>query len=265
MNENLTAHPHTNMYLPELTKLSKSLAPITYVTLPNLTTLSTKLSSFLSDASMTGITLSPTTAPFLTKSVIAYLSAPKSIKVDTAKWTETTLNAFDALPPSEWFPVVDLWRVGLAVDLIALTPVFSKLLPQLLSTKYLLREDLDSKPLLLTTIRLIANALASPALSSELLGETLRSSVTAIVVKALLDADKGVRKDGAGLGWSIVSRMWASREKGGQDCGEEWEIEVGSAVLEALERESEGEVGKLDLKALRNLCSTDCARCSLSA
>lgn len=71
--------------------------------------------------------------------------------------------------------------------------------------------------------------------------------VTRVVVRALLDADKGVRSAGAGLGWSVVGRVWASRaEESVEVGGEEWDVEVASAVVEALGRESESvDVGEL--------------------
>lgn len=74
-------------------------------------------------------------------------------------------------------------------------------------------------------------------------GNTLRPNVTKLVIKALLDQDKSVRSAGAGLVWSITGRFWNERNRGTstgiESVDEEWEVEIGSAVLEAIGREVE--------------------------
>ena len=249
------AHPHTKLSLPALTKLSHSLSPVTYPVLPSLPTLSSKLASFLTDASMTSPSLLPSTIPTLTFSVIAYLTSlptPPALPATplpptlTKDWTSATLNALCVLPRTEWFPLLDLWRIGLAHDLPRLSPTFATLLPQLLSEDYLLAPGINSKPLLLTTLRLLSNALPSPVLAGILLGEK-REEMTRVVVRALLAEDKGVRSCAAGLGWSVVGRLWSGRRGEG---GEEWEVEVTSALVEALRNEGESvEVGESFLGA----------------
>lgn len=245
----MTAHPHTKLSLPELTKLTKTLAPVTYLTLPNLPSLATKLNSFLADAAMTSSSIPTTTSLILTQTVIAFLQSPTATtKVPLRlpqQWSSATMNALENLPYTEWFPVLDLWRVGIALHPIELAESFSNLLPKILNEKYLLKDfKIESKALLITSIRLLSNALALPNLAKGLLnGNTLRPNVTKLVIKALLDQDKSVRSAGAGLVWSITGRFWNERNRGTstgiESVDEEWEVEIGSAVLEAIGREVE--------------------------
>ncbi|KAL8293100.1 hypothetical protein RQP46_000794 [Phenoliferia psychrophenolica] len=250
-------HPHENLPLPALRKLCKALGPVTYPTVPALPSLSTKLSSFFTDC--TSPSLAESTPTTLTKRVIAYLATlPTPPAAPTTPlspglvdaWKSATLNALAVLPPASWFPVLDLWRIGLARDGARLAPAFAGILPSLLSTvanPALLDSPDMIKPLLLTTLRLVSNALPIDTLVIALLSPAgAVQDTTRLVVRALLDADKSVRSVGAGLAWSIVGRVWQHRKKEDGEIvgGEEWEVEIACAILEALGREDESvEVG----------------------
>lgn len=248
-----TAHPHTKLSLPHLTALSRTLAPVTHTTFPALPALSTKLNSILTESAL------PTEySTTLTKTVISYLAAlPAPPNKPTSplppalvkSWSTATVRALDALPSKDWFPLIDLWRLALARDLgrlsssADLTAFFPSFVARLTPAETL---DGADKPLILTIVRLISNALPSASFGSSLLAQPALEGVTRVVVRALLDADKGVRSAGAGLGWSVVGRVWAGRAEQVEVGGEEWEVEVASAVLEALGRESESvDVGEL--------------------
>lgn len=151
-----------------------------------------------------------------------------------------------------WFPVLDLIRLALARDhqRLSVEPRFnSELLPGVLSrvtTTAVL--DKADKALLLTAIKLVSNALAAPALVHHVL---VSDGCPKLVVQALLFADKSVRSAGAGLVWSVIARVWSAQSRaedgsGGEAWqGEDWQVEIASAVLEALGREEESaEVGE---------------------
>lgn len=209
-------------------------------------TLSTKLTSILGPSSLPSEVITT-----LSKTVIAYLAAlpapPARATGNLApnfvqKWTAATAQALEKLEKKDWFPVLDLLRLGLARDLsrLAASADFVSFFPQLI-TRITSAETLDlaDKPLVLTLVRLVSNALPAPSLAASLLSPSALEGVTRVVIRALLDQDKGVRSAGAGLAWSLVGRVWKSRESGEQFGGEEWEVEVASAVLEALGREVE--------------------------
>lgn len=250
-----TAHPHTRLSLPHLSALTRTLAPVTHLTFPALPTLATKLSSILTPS-----TLPAEVTSTLSKTVVTYLAAlpaPPARATGTlspafvSDWTAATAQALEKLETKDWFPVLDLLRLGLARDLPRLgsSTEFTSFFPLLL-TRLTTSTTLDSadKPLILTIVRLISNALPSPPLAASSLAPSALEGVTRAVIRALLDQDKGVRSAGAGLAWSLVARVWKSRESGEELGGEEWEVEVASAVLEALGREAKSvDVGELSL------------------
>ncbi|ORY74499.1 PPPDE putative peptidase domain-domain-containing protein, partial [Leucosporidium creatinivorum] len=109
------AHPHTKLSLPHLTALSRTLAPVTHTAFPALPALSTKLNSILF-----ALTIPAESTTVLTKTVISYLATlpappakPTSPLPPTLlkSWSTATLQALDALPAKDWFPIVDLWRL----------------------------------------------------------------------------------------------------------------------------------------------------------
>ncbi|GAA5941745.1 uncharacterized protein JCM15063_002659 [Sporobolomyces koalae] len=249
-------HPHEKLNLPKLAKLSKSLAPITYTSFPPLTALASKLASSTTS-------LPPNTSSILSKVVTEYLSSlpiPPAAAPTTAlpstllePWLDATATALSTLStPGSKFPVVDLLRLALARDAARLStsPEFLKFLPSLIST---LVEDLDvpepDHPYLLTAIKLVSNLLISPILVARVLSKDCLPNVTKLLIRALLDEkDDKTRTHGAGLAWSIVTRIFARRignlERGNEETGElvdgvseEWETELAGAVLEALGRE----------------------------
>ena len=231
---------------------------MTYTTPPALPALSAKLSSFFAECDSPY--LSEGTPTVLTKRCVAYLAtlpAPPAVPTNALPpgfvdaWTAATLNALLTLPPSAYFPVLDLWRVGLARDGARLALSFAQTLPSVLTavaSPTLLDSDEMSKPLLTTTLRLVSNALPFDSLVLTLLSPAgAVQETTRLVVRALLDQDKGVRSIGAGLVWSIIGRVWQHRKKEDGEVfgGEEWECEVACAVLEALRREHESvEIGE---------------------
>lgn len=93
------------------------------------------------------------------------------------------------------------------------------------------------KPTLTTLLKLVSNSLLHPVLVEFLLEEAQVPGLTRLVVRGLLDDDKTVRSLGAGLAWSVVGRVRALVSDG--EGKEEWEVEIASAVVEALGREVE--------------------------
>ncbi|GAA5904725.1 uncharacterized protein JCM6883_003886 [Sporobolomyces salmoneus] len=241
-------HPHEKLTLLHLSKLTKTLSPITFTSFPPLPALSSKLVSSTS-------TLSPKDSSVLTKDVISYLSSlpvPPSPAPTTPfpstllePWLSSTLVALESLSnPSDKFPILDLLRLALARDATRLTsqPKFIEFLPKLLR---ILAKDLDqtcpSHPYLLTTSKFLSNLLISPISTGEILSNReCLENVTKLSIRALLDEeDEKMRSFGAGFGWSLVAKVYQQRigEEGAEAVGEEWESEFGGALLEALTRE----------------------------
>lgn len=263
-------HPHTKLALPALAKLSKSLGPITFTSFPPIDALSQKLDSSLSTSTLDG-----PSKDALAKRVPSYLRSlpapphgesrsPLPVGLLEA-WLPATERAVQTLPSSAKFPIIDLVRLALARDSarLAASPAFVAYLPSLISH---LATDLDhddpERPYLLTSLRLVCNALVSNLLTARLLASDILPHVTRLIIRALLDPhDPKMRSAGAGTAWSVVARVYAARvgeldlsiEKSAQhalggeggESGEEWEAEMASAILEALAKETESiEVGQ---------------------
>ncbi|GAA5933845.1 hypothetical protein JCM1841_001316 [Sporobolomyces salmonicolor] len=261
-------HPHSKLSLSSLSKLTRTLSPITYTSFPPLSSLSSKLAVSLSSCD-------PTTVDVLTQRVLPYLSrlptppasaSPAPFPSDLLEpWEKATLSALSTLSsPSDKFPVVDLVRLALVRDHARLSsePEFVAFVPTLIDR---LASDLDNDnardhAYLLTAVRLVSNTLVSPILVARVLAPDTLPNVTRLLIRALLDPDEKLRSAGAGLAWSVVARVYEARVGQGQGAGagvesgvdddvdevsghrggEDWEIELGcGAVLEALRREEE--------------------------
>lgn len=103
---------------------------------------------------------------------------------------------------------------------------------------------------------MLCNAFSHPVLSQQLLKSPTREKVTEVLVPSLLHADGLVRTAAASLTFDVSSVFQKARVeavksgRGIKPYGDErladWEVEIVSAVVEALDREKENEeVGEL--------------------
>ncbi|KAI0352609.1 DUF862-domain-containing protein [Trametes cingulata] len=272
-------HPHTKLFLPAVEALSTN--PILFTQVPALDTVSTKLASFID-----GAPSSPelqTAKQALTSAIVPLLKTrfpEKGSAAETAKkpafptpapllnsWAATTRTIAKALPPSQLFPLVDMWRLAVLDDAVAnwlATSASAATDPlQLFLDKALAVLDSadpsqksSARNFLLTLLRTLANGFAHTALGKTLLSRSApggkRAQVTRVVVAALLHDDAAVRTAAASLAFNVAAALQRSRiEKlRGVTAGsvpmeveedEEWEVELVSAVLEALGNETQSE------------------------
>ena len=116
-----------------------------------------------------------------------------------------------------------------------------------------------SRNYVLTVIRLLCNAFSHTALSQQLLSNSsMRDKITAeVLVPSLLHSDGLVRTAAASLAFDVSTVLQKSRVeavksgrgikpyRAAEDGFADWEVEMVSAVVEALDREKENEeVGK---------------------
>jgi hypothetical protein len=162
--------------------------------------------------------------------------------------TVTALVA--GLPAASLFPLLDVWRLAILEPTIA--PVTLAPLVELLSST---NASVTSCPraTLLTLLRLATNSLGT-SLSRSLLAsdDRARAAITGVLVQALLHPDRLVRVAAASLGFNVgawVQKGRVARAKGddavnglreNEEDGE-WEVELVSAVAEALANEEESE------------------------
>lgn len=270
-----TAHPHSLHKLPAVRAVS--LQPILFSQVPaSIDAPVSKLVSSIEalpqqtpELSAAKKTLSSSFAPFLKshlplKPDVRQTTRTKAAKLQVSEWsamTSTLLAAF-ASSPINIFPLIDLWRL-LVLDQSVSEGIHSLSGPYispLNAIQSYVATLVDGgavgdvpRPLLLTSLRLSANAFAyPPPPSSSNVAQQSRS----VLVASLLHSDASVRTAAASLAFNIASARHAplrsdyweeveKRERSGMEGEEESDVELVCALLEAVERETESEeVGK---------------------
>jgi len=271
-------HPHTSLSIPTIQALS--LNPIIFSQVPAFETVVSKLSSFIDDASWpTSVSQSKDqTKAVLLGTVLPYLKTrfrsappvdvktlPSATPAILTSWMQATSALALALPVESLFPLVDMWRLAFldpAVGswLAALTPTNPPTDPiSVFLTKTINALDNPSKGsrnYVLTVLRMLCNAFSHTTLSHQLLASslTMREKITAdVLVPSLLHSDGLVRTAAASLAFDVSTVLQKSRVeavKSGRGIGAygaaeggfaDWEVEMVSAVIEALDREKENE------------------------
>ena len=250
--------------------------PILFTQVPALDTVSTKLASFIDAApssaelQLAKQTIIGVVVPFLKSRFPGKdaSAAPKKPAIPASPQILTnlataTVALSNSLPLAQLFPLVDMWRLAVLDE-----PVASWLasaptpdpLQQLLDKLLTLLDSGDAaakasgRNYTLTVLRLLANGFAHAALARTLLAAAgKRAAVTRVVVAALLHEDAAVRTAAAGLAFDVAAALQRSRVerlRGASTAGpaavvveedEEWEVELVSAVLEALSNEVQSE------------------------
>jgi hypothetical protein len=265
------AHPHTSLSLPAVQALS--LNPILFTQVPALDTVLTKLSSFIDSASWPPTvpqsksqvkqTLTSTVSPYL-KSRFATPPPPQPPSATShilTSWSQTTSSLATVLPIPSLFPLVDLWRLALldpAVGAWTPSPDLDPITIFLAKATTALRGPPSTpspRNYILTTLRLLSNGFSSPTLARRLL-LTSRPAIATVLVPSLLHEDGAVRTAAASLAFNIAAFIQKGRV--GKVEGEiveavedeDWEVEIVSAVVEALDRETTSEdVGVYPLRS----------------
>ena len=269
MIESLTAHPHMALDLPSISSLSTKLILFTQV--PALDTVHDKLVFFvdsvasLANPSKIKDDLAQEIFPWLKQRYVEKSNAPTSPAV-VAAFGRTIADLAANLPTASMFPLFDVWRLAILEPTIAQATV-TPLVKVLASNS----ESISSSPraTLLTLLRLTTNALGTPSLARSLLlptgAQEARGALTSVLVQTLLHQDRLVRVAAASLAFNVgawVQRGRVARTKGGREevvdgirADEEdgeWEVELVSAVVEALAGEEESEdAGELYVSCAR--------------
>ncbi|KAI0074056.1 DUF862-domain-containing protein [Panus rudis PR-1116 ss-1] len=251
-------HPHIKLSMPAVDKLSTN--PILFTQVPPLDTVQSKLVAAIESSpnlSSTKVIITDEFVPYLKKRFPATPSSlppnaprPTVTSQSFAKWADATKTLVTSLTPAQLFPLVDLWRLAVLDDTIATlcasstTPdPIQTILLKSLSTLDNSEAQSFARNYILTSLRLLCNAYAHDTLSRQL----KRSTVTALLVNTLLHPDASVRTAAASLAFNISAsiqktRVTQVRARNGSVAGleedGEWEVELLSAVLEAIRNEN---------------------------
>lgn len=252
-----------------------SLNPILFTQVPALDSVNAKLLSFIDAAPSwppSSAQSQPQIKQTLTQAILPYLKSkfpgpnakvPASSKAQASPgllvpWARLTATLTDILSPAELFPLVDMWRLALLDPIVsswcASLPL-SKSSPDpialfLTKTTSALAASNAPRNFILIVLRMLSNGFSNASLTRVLLSNSARTEVTSLLVATLLHEDAAVRTAAASLAFNVAAYLQKGRVdkvKGGAGIDEDgdWEVEMTSAVMEALDREKGSEeVGK---------------------
>ncbi len=223
--------------------------------MPALDTVRDKLVSFIDstpsvqNSSVLKDDLTQTMFPWLKQRYAEKSKATATSPEVVAAFGRTVTALATELPAASLFPLLDVWRLAILEPTIAQVTLAP--LVQVLSST---NKSVASSPraTLLTLLRLASNSLGT-SLSRSLLSDVrARAALTGVLVQALLHPDRLVRVAAASLGFNVgawvqkgrITRARGEDEVNGLREGEEdgeWEVELVSAVAEALANEEESE------------------------
>ncbi|PCH40280.1 DUF862-domain-containing protein [Wolfiporia cocos MD-104 SS10] len=261
-------HPHTSLPLPVVEALSTN--PILFTQPPAYDNLLNKLSSFIDASSPSHQVLEAKEQIITRRTMSLYLSArfpsdrnaspPKGLSASPqliSSWSASTRTITQALPTAQVFPLVDLWRLALLDEAVgtwcatnpsAINPVhiFLRKADEALSAS-----QSEARNFILIALRMLANAFACSVLAKDLLSAAgQRVAATKVIVSSLLHADTAVRTAAASLAFNVAAFLQKGRvdkirgasatDNEVEEDGE-WEVELVSAVLEALSNEGQSE------------------------
>ncbi|KAG1776191.1 PPPDE putative peptidase domain-containing protein [Suillus placidus] len=242
-------HPHTVLSLPAIEAIP--LNAILSSQVPNLDIVLAKVTGFIDAApSWSGSATKEDTRQILAKNIIPYLkargsSSPSNISFEP--WKDATTSLATNLSAGELFPIADMWRVALLKPAVCGWSA-TKLGPESPILVLLSKAEGAPRSYTLTLLKMISNAFANKVIARELLLSS-RSSITAVLVAALLHDDATVRLAAASLAFNMAAhlqRLRIEKVRGsveGDDVGEneDWDVEMTSALLEVIEREKANE------------------------
>ncbi|KAF8737126.1 hypothetical protein AX14_013405 [Amanita brunnescens Koide BX004] len=258
-------HPHTNLLLPFIQKISFD--PILFTRVPAIDAVIAKLDAFIDstlwpdhDKTQVKALINDTVSPYfrarLTTGGKLQGQFPSATSAMLSSWSQASRKLIDALPTESLFPMIDLWRL-LVLDPAAETwmasqPNFDQHPLSLLLAGIDNTIASTSRNYILTALRLFANVFASPLIALKLVLGPQRQKLTAFIIQTLLHDDVMVKNASASLIFNYSAALQRNRvestigttmqSKSIQiDEDEDWEVEIVSAIIEALKREEESE------------------------
>lgn len=252
-----------------------SLNPILFTQVPALEAVFAKFVTFVDGAAVstpTGFNNYEINA-MLTSRILPYLQGRAALisgKVKTAPgahpdmltgWARNTAVLASALPMAQLFPLIDMWRLALldpAVTTIlsSLSPAHNPVFLLLGRAQKALGESTSNgvstiRNTVLTALRMLSNALGVDTLARMLCGAPdARARMMDVLVPCLLHEDAAVRTAAASAAFNVAAFLQRGRvdqvrsgrsDAVGSELEGDWEVEMVSAVVEAIGRETTSE------------------------
>ncbi|KAI7867361.1 PPPDE putative peptidase domain-containing protein [Spinellus fusiger] len=248
-------HPHRKIQLTAALDIPRN--PILYTQTNNASLVIKKLDSVLAEA--TNIILKEEQKKGLEQAKL-YLEKPDQTTVDIAQWCSTLDVLLEGLPVDQLFPILDILRC-----LITTQPMVDHYetdcsqLIRIFTIGYQ-HENLN-KATLLMILRLACNLFSNhnfvTTYFTSHLPSSHRSSLTQLLVAALLSQDTQVRQTAASLAFNcstVVAKERLHKESRDLPTGtaeqedDEWQVEIVSALVDSLAKETDEEIEALENK-----------------
>ncbi|CAM0140013.1 hypothetical protein VKS41_007315 [Umbelopsis sp. WA50703] len=240
--------PHCHRKLNLRAVLNISSDPILFTNAGNLDNIVKKLLSFLDEDK---IILNDAEMKTLKNAKFAIDNRlQKEVSdLDVKAWDSLLVALSSKLPIDHQFPLLDIFRSLLLVREVG--NYYTHDCKNIAKFIEIATSGEVTKPTLMMTLRLICNAFANPVLArthfSSSLPDSHRTAATNLLIKALLSEDATVRQTASSLAFNfscVTAKDRLECEASGESprVDEDWEVEVVSAVVSALEKESEGEI-----------------------
>jgi hypothetical protein len=177
------------------------------------------------------------------------------------------------MPEDQLFPLVDLWRLALLDEQVSSWCADRNGLDSPLGLLLSKACKWSSKKYLSTLLRMLCNAFSNRGLGWKII-LSAQKNLAILLEHTLVHEDTDIRKSASSLAFNIFARLQELRVenlcKGDEEGADhlemeismtllnaEWEASIACAVLAAIERESDGDIGILAFPSCIHVCDFD--------
>lgn len=241
-------HAHRRILLRAI--IDQPNVPITYATPGKLDMIYGKLNGFLESGN---IQLDQSQREVLDKAKV-FLEDPVNRSFDTAKWAALVDQLLSKLPTDQLFPLLDIYKSLLVHKQVSDYYVSNPTqIANIMEIAYA-KESQPNKATWLMILRIACNVFANRTLSTTHFTSNLSSShrnqLTQLLITSLLAEDAQVRQAAASLAYNCSTGIATERlkkEEGtfqgmAEQEDDDWIVELSSAILDALAKESDEEI-----------------------
>ncbi|KAI8888458.1 DUF862-domain-containing protein [Backusella circina FSU 941] len=243
-------HPHRKIHLRAI--LDQPNVPVLYKSVGKLDMIYGKLQGFLDQ---NNIILDETQKNTLNQAKQVLLDNKQHI--DMNQWASLIDLLLDKMPVDQLFPILDIYRTLLvhteALDYYTHNP---SQLVNIIELGY--KSNELPKATWLMILRIACNVFANETLSATHFTSNLptshRTQLSQLLITSLLAQDSAVRQTAASLAYNCSVSIALERLKKDENEGvlmgmpeqedDDWEVELSSAILDALTKEKDEEIGK---------------------
>ncbi|KAL0094869.1 PPPDE putative peptidase domain-containing protein [Phycomyces blakesleeanus] len=253
-------HPHRKIQLRAAIDNPKK--PILYNQSSNTAIVFKKLDEFMSQS---GVQLNSAQNTALQRAKALMDKSSQNTDFVVSDWKSTVDTLLDHLPVNQIFPVLDISRCLMVLpNVISFYETDCSQIVRILDLGY--QQENVPKATLLMILRLASNLFASHSLVTSQFTSHLpsshRGSLTQLLIATLLSQDNLVRQTAASLAFNcstvVATQRLQKEENDGEPTGtadqedDDWQVEIVSALTDALSKETDEEIVLRSLAAISN-------------